>query len=173
MHHSHYNEDQSISAVLGWYAVSALHDYAGLKKISRPIYKSLLSLFFMFPFLFREQPRCCWTRSSTPASWRTMCAHQGAPPSTPCTSWRAVASAASWSMQSRLRAFGHGETVAPVNQNHTSTLLPRAVSELFLPDGCSWAQKFPNNLSFHRVVDYFNFLVVCLIFFLIDLLFSL
>lgn len=69
----------------------------------------VLSLFLCLLLLLREQPRCCWTRSSTLASWRTMCAHQGAPPSTPCTSWRAGVSEASWSMQSRLRAFEHGE----------------------------------------------------------------
>lgn len=113
----------------GWYAVSAFHDYVGLKNkwsfIQILYLLVFLKLVLMSLFLFREQLRCCWTRTSIPASWRTMYAHQGAPPSTPCTSWRVVASAASWSMQWRLHAFGHGETVTPVNNNHTSTPFPR------------------------------------------------
>lgn len=86
-----------------------------------PLVKPLSPCFppFVLVFLSREPLRCCWTQSSTQASWRTMCAHQGAPPSTPCMSWRAEASAASWSTPWRLRAFGHGETVAPVNPKST------------------------------------------------------
>lgn len=73
---------------------------------------SFIFTYFSCPrFTFREQQRCCLSRSNTLASWRTMCAHQGAPPSTPYTFWRVVASAASLSMQWRLLASGHGEKI--------------------------------------------------------------
>lgn len=56
----------------------------------------------------RELPRCCWTQSSILASSRTMCAPPGGPPSTPCTSSRAGASALCSSTRLRPPVSAHG-----------------------------------------------------------------